>query len=674
MIFMNNYNILLAGNPNVGKSSIFNILTGENQHTGNWIGKTVETKLGTYEYNNDIYNIYDLPGTYSLNCHSKEEEVTRDAILFNKYDLIVIVMDGTSLKRNLNLVFQILEYTSNVLLCINLVDESEKMGIEIDDKKLSEILNINVVKTSARKKIGIEELKENINKSINEKDNKKFLINYDKNLQDCLDIVEEDIENINYKRYLSFKILENDKELINKIMENKNIEISESLINKGKILKKELEKTKSLDELIIDGYSKKEEEITKNVIKKNYDKTYKKRLIIDKLLTSKITGIPIMLLLVMLVFFITIYLANYPSDLLFNLFAILETKIINIFDFLSIPDFIKLPFINGIYKTLTWVVSVMLPPMAIFFPMFSLLEDLGYLPRVVFNLDGMFAKVNTCGKQSITMMMGFGCNAVGVTNTRIIDNPKQRIIAILTNNFIPCNGRFPMIISLITMFLASNSLISMTYLLLFIILSFIVTLIISYILSKVISKDDKTSFVLELPPFRKPNIMDTIIRSFKDKTLQVLKRAVIVSIPAGLLIYLFANINVSNISILNHINNFLDPLGNLMGLDGVILTAFLLGFPANEIVIPIIIMTLLNTGVMTDISNLDVLKNLLIENGWTYKTAILTIIFSIFHFPCSTTLLTILKETKSKYLTIISFLLPTLIGIVLCILINFFVL
>lgn len=680
---MNNYNILLAGNPNVGKSSIFNILTGENQHTGNWIGKTVETKLGTYEFNNDIYNVYDLPGTYSLNSHSKEEEVTRNAILFNNYDLIVIVMDATSLKRNLNLLFQILEYTQNILLCINLVDEAENMGIKIDEIKLSEMLNINVVKTSARKKIGIDELKEKISSTVKDKKdmdkyknnyNHNFLINYDKDLQDCLNIIEEDIENIDYKRYLSLKILENDKEILDKLIKIKNIKIPEYLINKGIILKKELEKNKTLDELIIEGYSKKEEEITKNVIKKNYDKTYKKRLMIDKLLTSKITGIPIMLLLVMLVFFITIYLANYPSDLLFNLFSYLETKIINIFDFFNIPDFIKLPFINGIYKTLTWVVSVMLPPMAIFFPMFSLLEDLGYLPRVVFNLDGIFAKVNSCGKQSITMMMGFGCNAVGVTNARIIDNPKQRIIAILTNNFVPCNGRFPMIISLITMFLASNSIISMTYLFLFIILSFIVTLIVSYILSKTLSKDDNTSFVLELPPFRKPNIIDTIIRSFKDKTLQVLKRAVIVSIPAGLLIYLFANINVSNISILNHINNFLDPLGNLMGLDGVILTAFLLGFPANEIVIPIIIMTLLNTGVMTDISDLDVLKNLFIENGWTYKTAILTIIFSIFHFPCSTTLLTIYKETKSKYLTLVSFILPTLIGIIFCILINSFIL
>jgi len=665
---MNNYNILLAGNPNVGKSSIFNTLTGENQHTGNWIGKTVETKLGTYEYNNDIYNVYDLPGTYSLNCHSKEEEVTRNAILFNNYDLIVIVMDATSLKRNLNLVFQILEYTKDVLLCVNLIDEADKMGIEIDELKLSEMLNINVVKTSARKRKGIEELKHKINESITKNNHQDFNIKYNDDLLDAINLIEEEL-NMDYKRYLTVKILENDREIINKLIKNKNIEIPDNLINIGLMLKKELEKNKSLDELIIEGYSKTEDEIVKNVITKKDDKTYKKRLMIDKLLTSKITGIPIMLLLIMLVFFITIFLANYPSDLLFSLFSHLEGIIINIFDFFKVPDFIKLPFINGIYKTLTWVISVMLPPMAIFFPMFSLLEDLGYLPRVVFNLDGVFAKVNSCGKQSITMMMGFGCNAVGVTNARIIDNPKQRIIAILTNSFIPCNGRFPMIISLITMFLASNSIISMTYLLLFIILSFIITLVVSYFLS-IISKSDNTSFVLELPPFRKPNILETIIRSFKDKTLQVLKRAVIVSIPAGLLIYLFANIDVSNISILNHINNFLDPLGNLMGLDGVILTGFLLGFPANEIVIPIIIMTLLNTGVMTDISDLEVLKNLFIENGWTYKTAILSIIFSIFHFPCSTTLLTIYKETKNKYITLVSFILPTIIGIGLCIVVN----
>ena len=284
---MNNYNILLAGNPNVGKSSIFNILTGENQHTGNWIGKTVETKLGTYQYNNNIYNVYDLPGTYSLNCHSKEEEVTRDAILFNNYDLIVIVMDGTSLKRNLNLVFQILEYTSKVLLSINLVDETEKMGIEINEKELSNILNINVVKTSARKKIGIDNLKYMIEKSITEKtNNQNFNINYNDNLQDCINIIEEDLQ-VTSKRYLSIKILENDIGLLKKISEYKNVEIPEHLINKGLILKKELEQNKTIDEQIIESYLKKENEIIEKVIKKNQDNTYNKRILIDRLLTSK---------------------------------------------------------------------------------------------------------------------------------------------------------------------------------------------------------------------------------------------------------------------------------------------------------------------------------------------------------------------------------------------------
>lgn len=663
---MNNYKILLAGNPNVGKSSIFNILTKENQHTGNWIGKTVETKKGEFIHNNNKYEIYDLPGTYSININSKEEEVARDAIIFDNYDLIVIVIDSTSFERNLNLVFQILEYTNKVLLCINLIDEAEKIGIDIDTDRLSKILNINIVKTSARKKIGIEELKDKIELSINNKYDNKFIIKYNEKIEEGIKLIEEEIECDYNKRWLSIKMLENDKNLITKLKNKYDIKS----INKLDIIKKELEQDKTIDEQIIDSYYKLEKDISKKVLTKKHDKTLKYRDKIDEILTNKLTGIPIMFLLVMLIFYITIVFANYPSSLLFDMFNFFEDKLLLLFNYINIPDIITLPLINGVYKTLTWVVSVMLPPMAIFFPLFSLLEDLGYLPRIAFNLDGVFAGVNTCGKQSLTMMMGFGCNAVGVTNARIIDNKKQRLIAILTNNFVPCNGRFPMIISIITMFLATNSFIKTSYLLMFIILSFIVTLLVSYVLSKTILINEESSFTLELPPYRKPNIIKTIIRSFKDKTLKVLKRAVAVSIPAGLIIYLFANTNIGNITILNYINNFLDPLGQLIGLDGVILTGFLLGFPANEIVIPIIIMTYMNTGVMTDIDNLNILKELFVNNGWTYKTAICTIIFSLLHFPCSTTLITIYKETKSKLWTIISFILPLLIAITFCLLIN----
>ena len=663
---MRKLKITLAGNPNVGKSSIFNILTKENQHTGNWIGKTVETKKGEFIHNNNKYEIYDLPGTYSININSKEEEVARDAIIFDNYDLIVIVIDSTSFERNLNLVFQILEYTNKVLLCINLIDEAEKIGIDIDTDRLSKILNINTVKTSARKKIGIDELKDKIELSINNKYDNKFIIKYNEKIEEGIKLIEEEIECDYNKRWISIKMLENDKNLITKLKNKYNIKN----INKIDIIKKEIEQDKTIDEQIIDSYYKLEKDISKKVLTKKHDKTLKYRDKIDEILTNKLTGIPIMFLLVMLIFYITIVFANYPSSLLFDMFNFFEDKLLLLFNYINIPDIITLPLINGVYKTLTWVVSVMLPPMAIFFPLFSLLEDLGYLPRIAFNLDGVFAGVNTCGKQSLTMMMGFGCNAVGVTNARIIDNKKQRLIAILTNNFVPCNGRFPMIISIITMFLATNSFIKTSYLLMFIMLSFIVTLLVSYVLSKTILINEESSFTLELPPYRKPNIIKTIIRSFKDKTLKVLKRAVAVSIPAGLIIYLFANTNIGNITILNYINNFLDPLGQLIGLDGVILTGFLLGFPANEIVIPIIIMTYMNTGVITDIDNLNILKELFVNNGWTYKTAICTIIFSLLHFPCSTTLITIYKETKSKLWTIISFILPLLIAITFCLLIN----
>lgn len=658
---MNEYNILLLGNPNVGKSSIFNILTGENQHTGNWIGKTVETKLGKYNYQNNIYNIYDLPGTYSLNSTSVEEEVTKEAILFTNYDLIIVVIDSTAIRRNLNLLFQILEYNTNVILCLNLIDIANNQKIKIDIEKLKSILKIDVIATSSYKKIGIDTLKEYISKNVVKTTFPKFYIEYNQNLLDAIKYINEKYKIDN--NYIALKIIENDIKIL------KRFKIKENIINDGLILKKELEKAKTIDEQIIDGYKQLEDKIIKETVTKKNSNSQNKRRKVDKILTNKITGIPIMVLMLSIILFITIYLSNYPSTLLFNIFSNIEKYLINIFDFFKIPDFIKSPFIDGIYKTLSWVVSVMLPPMAIFFPLFSILEDLGYLPRVAFNLDGIFASCHSCGKQSLTMMMGIGCNAVGVTNARIIENKKQRLIAIVTNNLVPCNGRFPMIISLITMFLASSKKISVLYLLIFLFLSFIITLIVTYLMSLVL-KEEETSFTLELPPFRKPQIIKTIIRSFKDKTLQVLKRAIIISIPAGLLIYVLANFKFLDSNLLSYFNDFLNPLGNIMGLDGIILTAFLLAFPANEIVIPIIIMTLLKNGVMTDIADLKTLKELLVNNGWTYKTAILTIIFSIFHFPCSTTMLTIYHETKSKLWTAISFILPTLIGVLLCIILN----
>jgi ferrous iron transport protein B len=314
----------------------------------------------------------------------------------------------------------------------------------------------------------------------------------------------------------------------------------------------------------------------------------------------------------------------------------------------------------------------MLPPMAIFFPLFTLLEDLGYLPRVAFNLDNFFKKSCACGKQALTMCMGFGCNAAGIIGCRIIDSPRERLIAIITNNFVPCNGRFPTLIAIITMFFAGmfigpfQSVISTIILTGVILLGVFMTLMISRLLSMTILKGIPSSFTLELPPYRKPQIGKIIIRSIFDRTLFVLWRAILVAAPAGIVIWLMANITLGDISLLTHLAIFLNPFAHIIGLDGYILLAFILGFPANEIVIPIIIMSYLSTGSILELDSLVELRNLLIANGWTWATAVCVMLFSLMHWPCSTTCLTIKKETQSLKWTLVSVLIPTITGFTIC--------
>ena len=407
------------------------------------------------------------------------------------------------------------------------------------------------------------------------------------------------------------------------------------------------------------------------------DKCYSRRdRKLDKILTSKLTGIPIMLLLFGVIFYITISGANYPSELLSMAFSKVQEWLYGLFDLLHSPPFLKGLLIDGMFKTLSWVVAVMLPPMAIFFPLFTLLEDFGYLPRVAFNMDRFFAKSGTSGKQSLTMLMGFGCNACGVTGCRIIESPRERIIATVTNNFVPCNGRFPTLIAIITMFFSTGislpfrSLVSAGLLLTVIVFGVVVTLLVSKLLSATLLKGLPSSFTLELPPYRRPQICKTIVRSLLDRTIFVLLRAMCVAAPAGIVIWLMSNIMINGESLCVIISNFLQPLGSLMGLDGVILLAFILGFPANEIVVPIIIMIYTASGTLVEYDSLSSLYNLFVENGWTWVTALCTMIFSLMHFPCSTTCLTIYKETKSLKWTLLSFILPTILGILLCISIN----
>ena len=667
---MENIKITLMGNPNVGKSTIFNTLTGLKQHTGNWTGKTVDTAMGICKYNNKVYEIYDLPGTYSLFVHSEEERVARDFLCFNKSKVTIIVCDSTLIERNLNLVLQTLEITKNVVVCLNLYDEALKNDINIDVERLSNILKVPVVVTNASKGIGIDKLMEEVENLAVNSINDSFVTTYDKEIElsikKIIKYLDDKKININ-TRWLSLRLLEDDKTLINSLKKEFNYDIYDDneLI---KLLDKE--RKEDINEKVVSKILLNAKNITEACVSynnKNYQEINRK---IDKILTSKITGIPIMLILFLFVFWITITGANYPSELLSNLLFSLEEPLYNMLSFL--PDFIRNLIVYGGYRVLAWVVSVMLPPMAIFFPLFTILEDLGYLPRIAFNLDRFFKKCSACGKQALTMCMGFGCNAVGVTGCRIIDSKRERLIAILTNSFVPCNGRFPMIIAIITIFFVglnntfTSSLLSSLLLVLVICFSVFITLLISKLLSKTILKGMPSSFILELPPYRRPQYLKVIIRSILDRTLYVLGRAIVVAIPAGIIIYILSNVYIGNSSILTICTNFLDPFADLLGLDGVILFAFILGFPANEIVVPIIIMAYMKSGVLIEYDSLSSLKEILVNNGWTILIAINFIIFSLIHFPCSTTFLTIKKETKSIKWTILSFIIPLFIGISLC--------
>ncbi|MDK0734337.1 ferrous iron transport protein B [Clostridium perfringens] len=671
------YVVALAGNPNVGKSTVFNALTGLNQHTGNWPGKTVAKAEGYYEFKDSTIKIVDLPGTYSLLSNSEEEEIARDYICFNDPDIVVVVADATSLERNLNLFIQISEITEKAILCVNLTDEAEKNNIKIDLDLLSKELNANLVSSSARNGVGIEELKEAIFKEITLKNSKKNAINYDSPIEKAIEEIEVILDEIlevpkRKKRWIALRILEGNTSILKSLYNKYNIQ--EKYINMISKLKDELNKNykdELVEDIIIKSIIKEAERIGNEVVKGGEEYTDFQRKI-DKILVSKSTGIPIMIMTLLVVLWITITLANYPSEMLANMFAHGEIYIRDFFSGLNLPSWISGILIDGIYVTLAWVISVMLPPMAIFFPMFTLLEDLGYLPRIAFNLDKCFKKCCACGKQALTMCMGLGCNAAGIIGCRIINSPRERIIAILTNAFMPCNGRFPMLISIAAIFIGGisvgikESFISALTVTVVIILGVLMTLLVSKILSKTILKGMPSNFILELPPYRKPQVGKVIVRSIFDRTLYVLGRAIAIAAPAGAVIWIFSNIMIGDASILTICANYLSPLANSIGVDGYILMAFILGLPANEIVMPIIIMSYLRATTMLELDNLYELKELLVANGWTILTAINVMILCLMHYPCGTTLWTIKKETKSFKWTALSFLIPTVAGIVIC--------
>jgi ferrous iron transport protein B len=674
--------IALAGNPNVGKSTVFNSLTGLNQHTGNWPGKTVTNAQGKYKHKGQNFILVDLPGTYSLMSNSVEEEIARDFICVGQPDTTVVVADATCLERNLNLVLQTLEITENVVVCVNLMDEAKRKKININIEELSKRLGVPVIGTNARSNKGLRELMDNVYQVAGkQKKTHPVKIIYDDLIEKAVGSIEPYIkelvgDKIN-SRWVSLKLLDGEKTILNSIQDFLGFNLIKDSILANQLTKaKEFLIENNMDcdrfrDKAVSNIVRLAESICRDVVSfedQKYNQVDRK---IDNILTSRLFGFPIMISLLGIVFWLTITGANYPSELIATFLFWLEDRLTGLFMWAGAPEWLHGILVMGMYRTLAWVVSVMLPPMAIFFPLFTLLEDLGYLPRVAFNLDNLFKKACAHGKQALTMCMGFGCNAAGIIGCRIIDSPRERLIATITNNFVPCNGRFPTLIAISTIFIGGaagifQSIVSTLAMVGVIILGVMMTLLISKILSKTVLKGLPSSFTLELPPYRKPQVGRILVRSIFDRTLFVLARAVMVAAPAGLIIWILANINYGGMTLLTYCANFLQPFAHLIGLDGYILMAFILGFPANEIVVPIIIMSYMAKGNILDLESLKALRELLISHGWTWLTAVCVMLFSLLHFPCGTTLWTIRKETQSAYWTLVSFLVPTVTGIVVC--------
>lgn len=605
--------IALVGNPNVGKSTVFNALTHMRQHTGNWPGKTVSTARGGYTYAGRDYTLVDLPGTYSLRPASAEEEVTADYLRSGEADVTLVVADATTLERNLALALQVMETAWPVVVCVNLLDEAAKKHIQVDLTALQDLLGVPVVGTAARQGEGLEALRR---------------------------ILAETAESPPPRP-----------------------EASPCVRCRG------CAQCRPEADLARAG------RIARAVMTMDPEEAGRLDRRLDRLFTSRATGIPVMLLMLGGILWLTMAGANVPSRLLSELLFSWQEPLRSALEALSAPGWLTGALVDGMYRTVAWVVSVMLPPMAIFFPLFTLLEDAGYLPRVAFNLDHFFQRSGAHGRQALTMAMGLGCNACGVMGCRIIQSPRERLIAILTNAFVPCNGRFPTLAALISMFLVTGGGLAGTLgaaalMLGAMVLAVAMTLWVSRLLSATVLRGMPSSFSLELPPYRRPQLGQVVVRSVLDRTVFVLGRAAAVAAPAGLLIWTLANVSLGGASLLARLAGWLDPFGRLLGLDGVILLAFLLGFPANEIVVPCILMGYLAAGSLTEYASLTQLHSLLAANGWTAATAVSALLLTLFHFPCGTTCLTIWRETRSLKWTALAIALPTAAGILCCLLVR----
>ncbi|QUB47048.1 ferrous iron transport protein B [Prevotella sp. oral taxon 475] len=678
------YVVALAGNPNTGKSTVFNALTGLKQHTGNWPGKTVGKAEGFFNYEAETYRIVDLPGTYSLSSTSEDEEIARDFILFGQPDVTVMVADATRLERNMNLILQVLQITDKAVLCVNLLDEAQRNHIDIHLNALSRRLGIPVVGCSARSGRGIDELLSTIRAVVTgqyvchpHRASRLPAATAEK-VAVLTQRVRQTYPDLSNAEWIAFRLMENDpsvcerfgNETLNALAEEIHLQISNNFH----------------DQWMEDIYAQAEEICHEVVTQAGERGRLPLDVKLDRILTHRLWGFPIMISLLGVVFWLTIIGSNYPSDWLNRLLVgFVHPVLRETFVDLHAPWWVTGLFVDGIYLSTAWVVSVMLPPMAIFFPLFTLLEDFGYLPRVAFNLDELFRRSGAHGKQALTMSMGFGCNAAGVVSTRIIDSQRERLIAILTNNFSLCNGRWPTQILLATLFIGAavapqySSIVALVAVMCIVLLGVGAMFGSSWLLSRTLLRGEVSTFHLELPPYRPPQFWQTLYTSLIDRTLIVLWRAVVFAAPAGAIIWLCCNIEVSGVSIAQHLIGWFETPGWLMGLNGVILLAYLLAIPANEIVMPTILMLTLLTLGQSDVAAAGVLmegteaqtREILTMGGWNLLTALCLMVFCLLHHPCSTTLYTIYKETHSAKWTTVAALLPLTLGIAATMLLAF---